>query len=513
MNRILALVCLCCWSIACAPQALEEDAGAAPRTEEDQARDDGHALRPEFRLVGGLEDLETERQRRRQELAVQPDTKKHALSVATLEACSSTSVCSTQSACLRARMDFEGGVLDYYDWYLVKNGTVYFLGSTSNDQSIGANIVSFPVTSSQYGTGSYSVIVDAYVYDFPSNGFTHQTAQTASISLTFAGVPTAAMSLNGQTGDQVEVCHGQPLTMNGSASTCTTGYFAAVQLSDASWNRYGAEYNRWLTSNDYANFGSIQQFNVNGYLGSFGQTFQPNEYYRVGLAVGPVWNSHTKLVYVRPSNASFTLNGQSTDNINVCQGSPLVLNGSASTCASNYLVTVQLSNASWDRFGTEYGRWLNAADYQAHGAISAFKVHGFFNAESNSQLQPGQYYRVLMATGTPWSGVTRLVYVVPKPTPPTSPSTVLTPNGSQWQVTMRWNATNPPGTKYKVNYTRIAPGGQVQVSWGSCLLPPNPSQPSRTVIVPTGGQLQWSVSACGDSSCDSAAVSGGSIPL
>lgn len=513
MNRS-QLILVICLLAACAPPTPDEEAlppQASPETDSGMwTFDEQH---PAYREVGSQEQLDAEIQRRSLEFGAQPGVKdpSERKALSTLTPCSNTTVCTTQTACLKAQATAEGGVSDFYDWYLSKDGGAWiYLFSTSNDYSSGANTVQIPVTASQFGSGSYRVRSIAYIYDFPSDQYFVFDEQTASVSLAFSGSPTAVLKLNQSSSDVVEVCHGYPLTLNGASSICASDYFAGVQLSDAYWGRYGTEYSRWLTSSDYSNYGSISSFNLNGFLGGFGQSFEANQYYRVGLGIGHVWSGQTKLVHVRPSNASLTLNGQSTDEINICQGDPLILDGSASTCVSNYLVGVQLSDPFWGRYGTEYLRWLTAQDFQAYGPINAFNVSNYFAAPPYvQQFQPGQYYRVGLGTGTPWSASTKLVHIIPRPTQPTSPTTLVTINGSERVVTARWSPSIPSNTQYKIIFSVIPPSG-----WGvsypsACLTPLNPSQPSASRTVPAGSRVQWKVMACGSNSCGSEYLSSG----
>ena len=92
----------------------------------------------------------------------------------------------------------------------------------------------------------------------------------------------------------------RPIVINGSLSSCASGYFVSIQLSDASWNRYGFEANRWLTSQDFATYGPINSFNVKKFAEDQWFSFVPGQYYSVKLAVGSPWSESSKLIQITP---------------------------------------------------------------------------------------------------------------------------------------------------------------------------------------------------------------------
>jgi hypothetical protein len=118
-------------------------------------------------------------------------------------------------------------------------------------------------------------------------------------------------------------------------------------------------------------------------------------------------------VRIRPSTAAFTLNGDAGHGpIQVPHAGPVVINGTSSSCAQGYFVSVQLSDANWNRYGTEFMGWLTATDFAQHGPIGSFDVKGFA-ASRGLTLTQGQYYRVKLAVGTPWSEASKLIQIIP----------------------------------------------------------------------------------------------------
>jgi hypothetical protein len=107
-----------------------------------------------------------------------------------------------------------------------------------------------------------------------------------------------------------------------------------------------------------------------------------------------------------PPTSSFTLNDQSSSVVEICQNEPIIMDGSASTDASGYFVSVQLSDQWWNRYGPEIMRWLSPSEA---ANISYFDIIGF--VDSGLSFQPGQYYRVKLAVGSPWHENTKLVYI------------------------------------------------------------------------------------------------------
>jgi hypothetical protein len=127
---------------------------------------------------------------------------------------------------------------------------------------------------------------------------------------------------------------------------------------------------------------------------------------------GACWND-SSLDYgvdiIQPPSAVAKINGKSSPTLQVCQGSPIVLDGSASKFAAGYFVSVLKSDASWGATAQEYGRWLTASDVASFGPIGKFNLKAFYG----QSFLPGQYYRVKLAVGSPWNETVQLVQVLP----------------------------------------------------------------------------------------------------
>jgi hypothetical protein len=107
----------------------------------------------------------------------------------------------------------------------------------------------------------------------------------------------ASFTLNGNSASSITIDNSDPLIMDGSQSTCASGYFVSVQLSDGNWGRFGPEAMRWLTP---AEVSTIDHFDVREFAAANGVSMGPNKYYRVKLAVAQPWNESTKLIFINP---------------------------------------------------------------------------------------------------------------------------------------------------------------------------------------------------------------------
>lgn len=116
-----------------------------------------------------------------------------------------------------------------------------------------------------------------------------------------------------------------------------------------------------------------------------------------------------------PPTAWSLINGVSAweDPIEVCSAGPIIIDGSKSTtCASQYFLSIELSDRWWRGYGGEYGQWLTKKEYQQYGHINAFNVKKW--AEDHYfGFVPGQYYRVKLAVGTPWNEHTKIISIQP----------------------------------------------------------------------------------------------------
>lgn len=107
-------------------------------------------------------------------------------------------------------------------------------------------------------------------------------------------------SINGHFGTSVTTPFpNHPIVLDASCTPSNSGYFVAIQLSDLWWNRYGPEAGRWLTAADILHYGPLNHFDIKQFAQDQWFTFVSGQYYRVKLAVGPVWAEYSALVYVQ----------------------------------------------------------------------------------------------------------------------------------------------------------------------------------------------------------------------
>jgi hypothetical protein len=301
-----------------------------------------------------------------------------------------------------------------YTWTLYRNGSAI----KQTKQAISCSNNGFPCqlpsfiyqTSALGMAGTYQLQLTAQQWGL--TGFQGSSNQV-SVGVSSSG-PTPILKINGNSNTVVDVCAVGPIILDGSANTCASDFFVSVQLSDANWNRYNYEAMRWLTPQDYSTYGAISSFNAKKFAEDQWFSFVPGQYYRIKLATGNPWKEVTKLARIQPSVAEFTLNGSTEANqpIQVPANGPIVINGTLSSCASGYFVSIQLSDASWNRYGFEAMRWLTPQDFANYGPIHAFNVKKFAEDQWFSFV-PGQYYRVKLAVGSPWSESSKLIQITP----------------------------------------------------------------------------------------------------
>lgn len=229
---------------------------------------------------------------------------------------------------------------------------------------------------------------------------------------------TASAKINGQSSATLSMCQSSPMMLNGTASTCASGYFVSVVKSDANWGITGSEYGRWLNAADFASFGALGSFNVKAFYGSYAQSFAPGEYYRVKLAVGSPWNETVKLIYIKPATPSFTINGMSPppDNspLSVC-ASNVTINASATSCESKYYIGVAESDLWWNRtYDYEWGKWFSGeapSSLNLQQLATTYSYAPNFTGSPARQGSPliggnlpaggSRYYRLSVCTGEP----------------------------------------------------------------------------------------------------------------
>jgi hypothetical protein len=235
----------------------------------------------------------------------------------------------------------------------------------------------------------------------------------------------------GLAADNVAVCAGGPIIMDGSNVSLTNdyvtliSYFLSIQISDAAGNiadaagkPYGPEAMRWLTDLDYITYGPIENFDVMRWAQDQWFGFGAGQHYRVKLATHLVpdisgWMEHSQVISIQPSQPPVSvlkINGTSGPTLDIAAPYQIVMDGSASACTSRYFLSIQLSDASWNRYGNEAGEWLTSGDFNAYGPINNFDVMRWAQDQWFG-FSAGQYYRVKLAVGSPWNETTTLIHI------------------------------------------------------------------------------------------------------
>ena len=292
-----------------------------------------------------------------------------------------------------------------YTWSLLKNDSEIHseTQSLSCDNSFPCQLPTFRYTIPvSCGSGTYKLKLKVTWFGIPG-----ARTESNSIAVTAPGTPMPVLKVNGQKGLNIDVCAAGPITVDGSQSTCTQGYFIGMELSDPYWNVRSTPSTRWLTDKDFQKYGPLSSFDAKRFFEDRWFGFVPGQYYRLKLATSP-WVETTSLLRIVGSSASLTINGSKASPTVVDAAGPILLDGSTSTCATGYFVSVQLSDPSWHRIGNEVMQWLTASDLAVYGPINKFDVKKFAEARG-LPIVAGQYYRVKLAVGTPWSESTVLI--------------------------------------------------------------------------------------------------------
>jgi hypothetical protein len=202
-------------------------------------------------------------------------------------------------------------------------------------------------------------------------------------------------------------------------STCTPTLAVAASAPTTFWGTN--TYNWTLIRN-----GSYQQTKSEKITCNYGTQCQlPSFYvtvpavsgnYQIKLAVFGQNDGYSNQINVTASSGGPTpmarINGSAATNVSVPDDGPIKLDGSLSSCASQYFLSIELSDKYWNRLGGEFAQWLTPAEYQRYGPISSFNVRAW--AEDQwFHFVAGQYYRVKLAVGPGWHERTQLILITP----------------------------------------------------------------------------------------------------
>jgi hypothetical protein len=314
--------------------------------------------------------------------------------------------CSTNLAVEAGSYTTLYGTNTYY-WTLYRNGISI---NTANETITCNNAQQCQLPYFMYSAPPVSAAYKVNLTVLLTSEDSNQINVTAS-----SGGPTPMSRINGNaTINSVAVCPGGPITLDASQSACASNYFASIELSDQWWNRAGGEFAEWLTQSEYSKYGPISAFDIKHWAEDTWFTFVPGQYYRVKLGIDPGWHERTQLIFIKTPLPVLNINGQTGQNVDILKPNyPIILNASSSTCSSGlYFLSVQLSDASWNRNGPEAMKWLTSADFNTYGSINQFDVKHFAQ-DRWFIFVPGQYYRVKLAVGPGWHDTSTLIYIKP----------------------------------------------------------------------------------------------------
>ena len=221
--------------------------------------------------------------------------------------------------------------------------------------------------------------------------------------------PVATALINDDPNRAVAVCTWGPMILDGSPSVCASDYFVGIELSDQSGAGLGGGGGGRIGNTEVRLYGPINAFNLRPFAAHRFIAFVPGQYYLVKLAVasrGPIgnWSETTKLMAITGSRSAFTINGRAGGTgavLYALSTQPIRLNGLASTCARDFFLSVQQTDADGHSTGPAAARWLTREDFANYGRLDSFDVKAF--AQSfGAQLFPfstGEHYRVKWAVG------------------------------------------------------------------------------------------------------------------
>jgi len=183
---------------------------------------------------------------------------------------------------------------------------------------------------------------------------------------------------------------------------------------------FGVEYGVFASQATLAGAPTYGSLHIDDEDGSFINHNQDDfnaEYYGSGLMMAIMSgtdNTDMQIAKVMPycqPAASPRINGQPGPIVDIVGPDwPIILDGSPSSCADSYFVSIQLSDANWARYGPEAMRWLTAAEYSRYGPLNHFNIKKFAEDQWFTFV-PGQYYRVKLAVGPTWNEKTILIYI------------------------------------------------------------------------------------------------------
>jgi hypothetical protein len=147
---------------------------------------------------------------------------------------------------------------------------------------------------------------------------------------------------------------------------------------------------------------------------SFG--IQPGTY-RVKARFSPVLGQ-VQIIYsdwvtvtYPPSSLNFTINYNSKTNqlnpYNICGNTPITAQVSSTGCLTGTFLSVQECNQWASPIGPEINQWFWPAD-NPNGKLLDVRQ---FCQNNNFPLQQGKYYRIKVASGTPWTEYVRIIFI------------------------------------------------------------------------------------------------------
>ncbi len=121
--------------------------------------------------------------------------------------------------------------------------------------------------------------------------------------------------------------------------------------------------------------------------------------------------------YQESSISRPAINGTTNCILTIKPGQSIILDGGTNSFTQNnlYFVSIQRSDAHWNRYGTAFGGWLTASQTSQ---IKAFNLRSY--CAGRFSLVEGYYYKVTLAVN-PWHARGTLIYLEKSPTPPPPP--------------------------------------------------------------------------------------------
>lgn len=207
-----------------------------------------------------------------------------------------------------------------------------------------------------------------------------------------------------------------PIIMDASKSVINNDDFIVyLEEVNSSGNTISPSVSKWYLDQPEL----LEEFDVRSFAEEFNFQLDYGKYYKLSVCTGGNWTCGAKVFYLEPCSnyIEFNINGNYSNVISIpyeYNEPELILSYfESNSCHENdYFIGVQKSNSSWGITGPEYSYWRMSTDDES-ADFSHFNLRYELEEEFGLELEPGNYYKVKVATANPWTEKTKLLYLQP----------------------------------------------------------------------------------------------------